>query len=66
MVIIKEKKHDTFKRKGGDLFMEKEISLLNALTGLEFILPHLDGRKVLIKSDKNQIITHDQLFTVQN
>jgi len=66
VVIIKEKKHDIFKRKGGDLFMEKEITLLSALTGLDFILTHLDGRNVRILGEKNHIINNDQLYTVHN
>jgi DnaJ family protein A protein 2 len=48
IVVIKEKKHKTFLRKGADLFMEKEISLYEALTGLDFVLVHLDDRKVRI------------------
>jgi len=33
---IKTKKHEIFTRKGADLFIEKEISLLEALTGFNF------------------------------
>lgn len=36
VVVIKEKPHKVFKRKGADLFMEKEITLLEALTGVDF------------------------------
>ena len=35
-VRIKIKKHDVYIRKGADLFMEKNISLLEALTGFNF------------------------------
>ena len=48
VVIVKEKKHKIFMRKGADLFMEKEITLIESLTGLDFILTHLDDRKVRI------------------
>ena len=48
IVVIKEKKHKTFYRKGADLFMEKEITLVESLTGLDFVLTHLDGRKIRI------------------
>jgi len=37
--------HQLFKRKGADLLIEKEISLLEALTGVDFVLKHLDGKK---------------------
>jgi DnaJ family protein A protein 2 len=51
IVILEEKKHKLFKRKGADLFMEKEITLLEALTGVDFVLTHLDGRKVRIRNN---------------
>ena len=44
IAVIKIKEHKTFKRKGADLMMEKEISLLDALTGLDIVITHLDGR----------------------
>lgn len=66
IVVIKEKKHKTFLRKGADLFMEKEISLYESLTGLDFVLVHLDGRKVRITNTPGKVIHPDQLFTVEN
>lgn len=66
IVVIKEKKHKTFYRKGADLFMEKEITLVEALTGLSFILVHLDGRKVRISNKPGEIIKHDDLMTVEH
>jgi len=42
-VRIMIKKHPTFTRKGADLFIEKKISLLEALTGYNFEIKHLDG-----------------------
>jgi DnaJ family protein A protein 2 len=65
IVQIKQKKHKTFLRRGADLFMEKNISLLDALTGVEFIFPHLDGRPIKIKSNPGEIISPDQMFTVE-
>jgi len=49
--IVKEKEHKLFKRDGVHLFMEKEVPLVNALTGFQFIVPHLDGRKLLVKTE---------------
>ena len=65
IVVLEEKKHKTFKRKGADLFLEKEITLLEALTGLEFVLTHLDGRKIRIKNTPGEVIKPDSLFTVE-
>jgi len=66
VVIVKEKKHRTFKRKGADLFMEKEITLIEALTGLDFILTHLDDRRIRIQNKPGEVIKPDSLFTVEN
>lgn len=65
VIQIKEKKHKIFTRKGADLFMEKEISLYQALTGLDFVLTHLDGRKVRINNTPGEVIKPDSLFTVE-
>ena len=66
IVVVKEKKHKTFHRKGADLFMEKEIPLLEALTGLDFVLTHLDGRKIRIQNKAGEVIKPDQLLVVEN
>jgi DnaJ family protein A protein 2 len=48
IVVIKIRPNKTFQRKGADLFIEKEITLLEALTGIDFSLTHLDGKKIRI------------------
>lgn len=48
IITIKEMPHKVFKRKGADLLIEKEISLLEALTGVDFVITHLDGSKLRI------------------
>uniref|UniRef100_A0A7S3D4B2 J domain-containing protein n=1 Tax=Palpitomonas bilix TaxID=652834 RepID=A0A7S3D4B2_9EUKA len=42
--------HETFTRDGNNLKMTKHISLLEALTGYNFKVKHLDGRSVTIDS----------------
>ena len=44
------KKHPTFTRKGADLFIDKKISLLEALTGYNFEIKHLDGSPLVIST----------------
>lgn len=51
ILIIKIKNHDVFKRKGEDLYIERNILLSEALCGVRFIMSHLDGRQILIKYD---------------
>lgn len=45
--------------------MEKEITLIDALTGLDFVLTHLDGRKIRIRNTPGEVIKPDSLFTVE-
>ena len=47
-VKINIKDHPTFKRKGADLYIEKNITLLEALTGVYFEVKHLDGTTLKI------------------
>ena len=54
--VIQEKEHAKFKRKGADLLLFKNISLVEALTGFEFPVKHLDDRILLIKSKPGEVI----------
>merc|ERR1712176_358736 len=53
---LKQQEHADFKRKGADLFIERKISLVEALCGFKMELTHLDGRKLLIKTSPGEII----------
>lgn len=50
--------HSLFKRKGANLFYKKKISLLEALSGFEFAISHLDERLLAIKSDPDTVYEH--------
>jgi len=52
VVVLKRKTHPKFQRTpdGCHLIYKKKISLLEALTGFEFPVDHLDGRILLVKS----------------
>lgn len=54
--ILQVKVHPRFKRKYDDLFIERTISLTEALCGFQFILTHLDSRQLLIKANPGEII----------
>jgi len=49
---IKELKHKTFERRKDDLFTNVTISLIDALTGFDMEITHLDGHKVKVHRDK--------------
>ena len=65
VIVVDEQPHKLFKRKGADLFMEKEITLLEALTGCNFVIDFLDGSKFRVQSQAGQTIKPDQLMTVE-
>jgi DnaJ family protein A protein 2 len=66
IIVLQEKKHDVFERKGKDLVMKKKINLRQALCGFAFPVTHLDGRVLEIKSQAGQIISHGQFVAVHN
>jgi len=65
-VRIKIKEHKVFTRKGADLFLEKKISLLEALTGFNFALKHLDGESITIASNPGEIISSGATKTIRD
>lgn len=62
--VLQQQEHDVFKRRNADLLMEKEITLLEALTGVEFTLTHLDGRELLIKSPPGWVLENEKILAV--
>jgi len=54
--VIQEKEHELFKRQGEDLYIEKSLKLVEALCGFQFLITHLDGRKLHVKSEVKDII----------
>jgi len=54
--VVKQQEHKEFKRKGADLYIERTISLSEAMCGFEIELTHLDNRKLLIKTAPGEIV----------
>jgi len=52
IIVVNEAPHGLFKRKGADLLIEKEITLMEALTGVDFIVDFLDGTKFRAQTAK--------------
>lgn len=48
IIVIEQKEHARFKRKGDDLYTDVKINLLTALAGGQFTVEHLDGRHLLV------------------
>jgi len=66
IVVIKEVPDETFKRRGDDLIFDKEITLVEALTGYEFMITHLDGRTLLVKSSPGDITRAGDIRVISN
>ncbi|KAL9238665.1 hypothetical protein vseg_013058 [Gypsophila vaccaria] len=64
--ILQQKEHPKFKRKGQDLFYEHTLSLTEALCGFRFVLTHLDGRQLLVKSNPGEVIKPDQFKAIDD
>lgn len=64
--VLQMKKHAVFKRRGADLYMDKDVTLLEALTGVKFVLEHMDGHKTLISTKPGEIIGVDALKAVRD
>ncbi|PHU03537.1 Chaperone protein dnaJ 3 [Capsicum chinense] len=64
--VLQQKEHPRFKRKGEDLFVDHTLSLTEALCGFHFILTHLDGRQLLIKSNPGEVVKPDQFKTIND
>jgi DnaJ family protein A protein 2 len=63
--VLKMKEHDTFTRKAAHLYMNKTISLQEALCGTTFQLKHLDGRKLVISTKPGEILNSDSVKMVE-
>jgi len=65
IVEISIKNHKRFQRKGADLIYTADISLLEALTGFNLIIQHLDGRHISVKNVPGEIIKPGVIKTVK-
>ncbi|KAJ3175102.1 Type I HSP40 co-chaperone [Geranomyces variabilis] len=56
IIVIEEKEHPRFKRKGDDLYYEAKIDLVSALAGGQFCITHLDERVLLVTILPGEVI----------
>ncbi|KAH7541820.1 dnaJ protein homolog [Ziziphus jujuba] len=64
--VLQQKEHPKFKRKGDDLFVEHSLSLVESLCGFQFVLTHLDGRQLLIKSNPGEVVKPDSYKAIND
>jgi DnaJ family protein A protein 2 len=65
VIVVEEKPHDRFKRKGDDLFMEQNIDLLTALAGGSFVVDHFDDRAIRVQILPGEIIRPGSIKAVK-
>lgn len=56
IIILDEKPHEVFKRKGNNLFAVQKIPLTIALCGGQFTLTHLDDRVLILNNPRGSVI----------
>ncbi|PIM98233.1 Molecular chaperone (DnaJ superfamily) [Handroanthus impetiginosus] len=59
VIMLQQREHPKFKRNSDDLHIEHNLNLREALCGFQFVLTHLDGRKLLIKSKPGEVFKPD-------
>lgn len=64
IVVLKQDDHQLFTRKDNNLVIEKEISLTDALCGVDFHVKQLDGRLLHISSPQRSVITPGVLKSI--
>lgn len=65
-VFIQIQKNHFFIRNGMDLIYKKEISLKEALCGVNFEILHLNQKKYLIKNDGEMVINNNEIKKISN
>lgn len=58
--------HALFKRRGANLFLKKEITLYEALTGYKFLVEQLDGRKLVIENKAGEVTNPGDIKVVKS
>jgi len=64
VIVIQQKEHETFKRKGADLIVNMELSLSEALCGFVRTITHLDGRVLKLEMAGGKVVKHNQVMRV--
>jgi DnaJ family protein A protein 2 len=66
IINICQKPHDYLIRNNNDIIYEQTISIGEALCGYNFVLTHLDNRKLLIKTKPNTTVNLDNIMIIPN
>jgi DnaJ family protein A protein 2 len=64
IIVLDQKPHPEFTRKGNHLYVEKTVSLVEALTGFKRVVTHLDGRSLVIEPAEGAVLDPAFLYAV--
>jgi DnaJ family protein A protein 2 len=65
VLVLQQKQHARFQRKGNDLICKRTISLRDALCGTEIIETHLDGRELVLRPPPSYVVKPGQRLCVE-
>ncbi|CAO2635005.1 DnaJ homolog subfamily A member 4, partial [Lemmus lemmus] len=66
IIVLDQKDHSVFQRRGHDLIMKMKIQLSEALCGFKKTIKTLDDRVLVITSRSGEVIKHGDLKCVRN
>ena len=64
VIVLDEKEHPVFLRKGVNLFRKMPVSLSEALTGLKRTIKTLDGRTLVIQTECGEVLRNGEVRCV--
>eukprot|EP01062_Namystynia_karyoxenos_P025852 TRINITY_DN2025_c0_g1_i1.p1 TRINITY_DN2025_c0_g1~~TRINITY_DN2025_c0_g1_i1.p1 ORF type:complete len:454 (+),score=174.34 TRINITY_DN2025_c0_g1_i1:109-1362(+) len=64
MIILAQKEHPFFKRRGRHLIFEHSLTLEEALGGFMLPIEHLDGRRLLLKTRPGQVLDPQKIWVI--
>ncbi|GAM25137.1 hypothetical protein SAMD00019534_083120, partial [Acytostelium subglobosum LB1] len=64
IIVIREKPHHLFTRRGDDLMMKKSIKLLDSLVGASFLVPSISGKKLWVNIKKGECIKPGEIRAI--
>jgi len=56
IVVLQQENHETFTRRGHDLYMTQKVGMTEALCGMQFVVRQLDGRDLLLRNPPGNVI----------
>ncbi|XP_057398290.1 dnaJ homolog subfamily A member 4 isoform X3 [Balaenoptera acutorostrata] len=66
IIVLDQKDHSVFQRRGHDLIMKMKIQLSEALCGFKKMIKTLDDRVLIITSKSGEVVKHGDLKCVPN